>query len=954
MLNFYKLITMYKKFILLMFCFSFFSFFLFANSFKKLRSDSIPNSLKEYSVKYLLNISREYARLDFDSAESILLTANYIADSLKETDHQIESLILLGHLYFDNGFFENSQDIFNEIQNNFSSDLSDEQYAKVKHILGLNYIKFNNYDKAINLFQEALLFYEKSDNRAEIADALKDIGAIYYYLGNENSALDNYQKALLIYREVNDSDGIARSYNNIGMIFKDKGNITLALEYLNRSLEIKKRQENMQGIANTLGNIGDAYITSNQYEKAIEYFNEALGIWVEMEYLHGITEVYNYLGEVYIKNREYEKAIRNLIKGQEISIQNNFKQRLIVNYQLLSEAYFRIKEYKKAYSNLKQYNSLKDTVYVALSNQKIEEYKTKYENVKAEKELVDQDKKILNQRYHIIIILIILVGVFIFLIMLIRQNRLIRRKSKKIQNINKELDFRVHKKISELSIAQFSIDIAVDAIFWIKKNGKFTYINNSACTMLAYSKEELSNKSIFDIVPEFSKDIWNEYWNQLEKKGSYVIQLYYKTRMGIQIPVEAAFNFRELEGEDFNFVFSRNITERKISDEKLKNAKEKAERSNKLKSAFLVNMSHEIRTPMNAIIGFVNLLGDFDITQDQKTEIIDMVQSSGKDLLNIINDIIDISKIEADELKISKSLNYVNKLLIEIHKIYLKDENYNLKENLELKLDFEQRSDRIAILTDRSRFKQIMSNLINNAIKFTENGEIIIGYKQIKKGNRKLLKFYVKDSGIGIHENKQEVIFERFNHISDDRNKIYKGTGLGLAISKKLVELLGGQIGVESNEGVGSEFYFTLPFQVLDKPDIEGEIKIMETDKVDWFGKSILIVEDTPSNYYLLETFLKPTKIMITWAKSGIEAIDLFKCKDKIDLILMDIQLPGINGYEATKLIKAYNKNVPVIAQTAYALSGEREYSLSEGCDDYISKPVKKETLIALLNKHLM
>jgi len=400
-------------------------------------------------------------------------------------------------------------------------------------------------------------------------------------------------------------------------------------------------------------------------------------------------------------------------------------------------------------------------------------------------------------------------------------------------------------------------------------------------------------------------------------------------------------------------VFSRNITERKISEEKLKNAKEKAERSDKLKSAFLVNMSHEIRTPMNAIIGFINLLRDYDISPDQKEEIIELTQTSGNDLLNIINDIIDISKIEADELKINKSLNYVNKLLIGIHKTYIKDSNYILKEDVELKLELELKSDRIAILTDQSRFKQIMSNFINNAIKFTENGEIIIGYTQIKKGNRKLLKFYVKDSGIGIHENKQKIIFERFNHISDDRNKIYKGTGLGLAISKKLVDLLGGQIAVESHEGVGSEFYFTLPFQVLDSPDIPEETENIKIAEPDWSGKSILIVEDTSSNYHLLESYLKPTKINVFWAKSGKEAIDLFIHVNKVDLILMDIQLPGINGYEATKLIKAHNRNVPVIAQTAYAISGEKEYSLNEGCDDYMPKPVKKEHLINMLKKYL-
>lgn len=914
-----------------------------------------PDTLTQntLSIYDLVQTVKEQRIHSFDSAESILLKANQLADSLEESDNQINALILLGHLYFDNAYFENAEEIFNNLLQEFGSELTEEQDANIKHTLGLNHIRFNNYDKAINFVQEALLYYEREGKKDEIARALKDIGGIYYYLGNENSALDNYQKALLIYRELNDSDGIARSYNNIGMIFSDKGNSKLALEYMNRSLDIKRTQNNQYGIANTLGNIGDAYVRAGQYEKAIEYFNEALEIWIRLNYLHGVTEVYNYLGDVYIRMGYYKKAIENLLTGQEISLKNNFKQRLLVNYQLLSEAYYEINNYREAYTNFKQYSSLQDSIYEALNTQRIEEYIVKYENMKAEKELVDQERKITVQKYQIIITLIVLSTVIILLILLIRQNRVIRRKSRKILKINKELDTRVSKKTSELRVAQFSIEIASDAIFWMNKSGGFIYVNNAACNLLGYAKKDLIQMSIFDIVSEFSEDVWMEYWNQIKQKGSYVIQLYYKTRMGNEIPVEAAFNFREFEGEEFNFVFSRNITERKISEEKLKNAKDKAERSDKLKSAFLANMSHEIRTPMNAINGFINLLGDPDITQPQKDEIIELAQSSSNDLLNIINDIIDVSKIEADELVVNKSLNYVNRLLQSIYKTYLNDITYIQKQNVKLKLELESNSDKFAVFTDSVRFKQIMNNLVSNAIKFTDNGEVVIGYKQINQGGRKLLRFYIKDTGSGIPDERLDLIFNRFNQLVDDRKKSFKGTGLGLSISKKLVDLLGGQLEVDSEEGVGSEFYFSLPYQILDNADTGIDEKSARIAKMDWTGKTILIVEDTPSNYYLIENYLKATGIKIYWAKTGKEALDLFKGEINFDVVLMDIQLPGINGYEATKLIKAHNKQIPVIAQTAYALAGEREHSINEGCDDYIAKPIKKESLLELINKHL-
>jgi PAS domain S-box-containing protein len=916
--------------------------------------DSTLNSSKIQALDNLLDAARDQKIKDFDSAQLILLAADHLVDSLIHEGGDVNKLITLGHLYFDNGYFENSKQVFDILLQDYQTELTEIQLAEIKHTLGLNQIRFNNYDKAINNIQEALIIFEEEGLKNNIARALKDIGAIYYYLNNTNSALDYYQKSLIIYREVNDSDGIARSYNNIGLIFKEKGNYALALEYLNQSLEIKKTQKNLYGIANTIGNMGAVYMSKGQYDEAINYFNQALEIWQSLDYLIGITEVYNYLGDVYIKKGNYEKAIENLLKGRQISLEHNFKQRLIVNYELLSIAYFELKDFEKSIVNHRIYNLLKDSLYDALTKQRMEEYLIRNENLKAENEIIAQDKKILQQRFQIILILVILLAAAVFLVLLIRQNKLIRKKSKKVLNINKELDERVQQKTSELRISQFSIDMAVDSIFWMKRNGRFLYVNHSACSMLGYSKTELLGMSVFDIVPEFSQDLWQEYWQQLKKKGSYVIQLYFKTKLGHDIPVEAAFNFQEFEGEELNFVFSRNIAERKLTEEKLKSAKEKAERSDKLKSAFLANMSHEIRTPMNAIIGFINLLGDPDITQSQKDEIIQLAQSSSNDLLNIVNDIIDISKIEADELTINKSLCYVNRSLRDIYKLYQNHIELNEKEDLKLKLSLEPDSDRIVIYTDFNRFKQIMNNLISNAIKFTEKGEIVIGYRQITKGGLKLLRFYVKDTGIGIPDLKQDIIFDRFNHLTDDRNKVYKGTGLGLAISKRLVDLLGGTIGIESEEGMGSEFYFTLPYQLMDTPDHETiDEQCYQQKKTFWPNKKILVVEDTPSNFYLIENYLKPTKVQLHWAKSGNEAIQMFKDQGEFDLVLMDIQLPGINGYEATKLIKSYNNKVPVVAQTAYALAGEREYSLKEGCDDYISKPIKKETLIELLYKYL-
>jgi len=917
--------------------------------------DSISNQSEQIQIDYLLDSAEKLVSIDYTLSNELISLAREYAERLDDELQLSKALFLQGKLNYAHGDFYEAEEIFQHLLENHQNILNNKTLAEIKHALGLTYMRFNNYNKAINLIQEALFFYEESDDKLNTATAIKDLGVIYYYLGNENSALEEYQKALLLYRNLENDQGIAQCLNNIGMIFRLKGNYALAIEYLAKSLEIKYFLNNEPGIANGLGNIGHVYASAGDYDKALDYYNKMLEKWLEMDNVNGISEAYNYLGEVYLRMGKPNKAVDVLLKGNKIASENKLKQRLIDNYELLSEAYEKEKNYAAALTYFKKYNVSKDSLYESLTNQRISEYITRYEKLRAENKLIDQERKILEQRFQIIITLIILVALIVFLFFLYQQNRTIRRKSKKIQKINRELDFRVQQKTSELRLAHFSIDLAFDAIIWMGKNGKIIYVNQSACNMLSYRKEELEEMYIFDIVAEFTDDVWNEYWNQLKQKKSLIIQLNYQTQKGNEIPVEVAFNFREFEGQEYNFTFSRDIVDRKIAEEKLKKAKERAERSDQLKSAFLANMSHEIRTPMNAINGFLSLLSDADITEDQRKEITDLARSSSNDLINIINDIIDLSKIEVDELTVEKSLYYVNGILQEIYDFYKKDLNYLQKNKVELKLqtDDAETPGKIAIYTDKSRFKQVMNNLISNAIKFTDEGEIICGYIQIASGGRKLLKIFVKDTGIGIPEESQEYIFNRFSKLDDKRKKTYKGTGLGLAISKKLIQMLGGNIGVQSEINKGSEFYFTLPYKVLDSKET-NLLHVPKTKvEVDWRNKVILVVEDTPSNYLLIENYLKSTKIQVFWAKSGKEAIDIFKETKHFDLVLMDIQLPGINGYEVTKLIKAYNQTVPVIAQTAYALSGEKEHSLKEGCDDYIAKPFKKETLIEVLSKHI-
>ncbi len=509
-------------------------------------------------------------------------------------------------------------------------------------------------------------------------------------------------------------------------------------------------------------------------------------------------------------------------------------------------------------------------------------------------------------------------------------------------------------------------------------NGIVIYWNEASERIYGYKRDEAIGKYLGDlIIPD---NIKNEFDLSLEKaKGIETTgelsppgEVTLRNKAGGDVPVFSLHTIVKVKNlKPVIYCLDFDLSERKKVEEELRQAhnnlekrvdertaelviaKNRAEESDRLKTAFLANMSHEIRTPLNAIMGFSGLL-----TPDLKEEIlnnyINIINNSGAQLLGIINDIIDIAKIEVGQIKIENSecnLNSILKELITSKKQKFLEEKI---ENKEIKLSLDNDDENFTILTDSIRFKQIIINLVNNAIKFTEKGEIKFGYympgnTNNKKVHENELLFFVKDTGIGINKDQQEIIFERFRQLENSLTKRYGGTGLGLAISKSLVNKLGGRIWVESEPEKGSVFYFTLPYLIQEEKKLTSAENVIIPIKG---GKTILIAEDEPSNYHILEILLSNTKSKLLWARNGQEAIDLFKeNKDSIDIILMDIQMPIKNGLVATREIKAMSKNVPILVQTAYALSGDKERFLKAGCDDYISKPIEKDLLFEKIGK---
>lgn len=386
---------------------------------------------------------------------------------------------------------------------------------------------------------------------------------------------------------------------------------------------------------------------------------------------------------------------------------------------------------------------------------------------------------------------------------------------------------------------------------------------------------------------------------------------------------------------------------RKLNEE-LHIAKEKAEESDRLKTAFLQNMSHEIRTPMNAIMGFSDLIAEYYDNRPKLEAFSQIINQRSKDLLAIINDILDIAKIESGQLPVNYEVCDLEALFSELLVFFNESKKHKEKENIALTIRRIANPALSAIITDKIKLKQILINLIGNAFKFTEEGHIVAGC-EINAQNR--LEFFVSDTGIGIPADKQSAIFERFFQINNNKNRLNSGTGLGLPIVKGLLKLLGGEIWLESEPGKGSTFHFTIPYQAV-SADIPKTKEAEVTEITGFKDKTLLLVEDDFYNAEYLKEILNGAGFNITLTAYGKEAIAM-TLNDSFDIVLMDIGLPDIDGYQATQQIKQKNPDLIVIAQTAYASPNDREKTLDAGCNDYISKPIKREELMALLNKHL-
>ncbi len=518
-----------------------------------------------------------------------------------------------------------------------------------------------------------------------------------------------------------------------------------------------------------------------------------------------------------------------------------------------------------------------------------------------------------------------------------------------------------HRKKAETQIRQLSTALEQSPVSVIitDTETRIIYVNKTFIQFSGLSAERVIGTTPDEItggqipVADY-EDLWDTVRAGKIWKGEFEYSLEDDRGVWLSVTVSPIFDEKERVSHFVGIIEA--ITERKVYEQDLKRAKDQAEKSDRLKSAFLANMSHEIRTPMNAILGFSSLLKEEDLKEEQRNHYIDIINSKGKDLMRIISDIIDISRIEAGDLLVRTEPVEISGFMKEIYDEYKEDTQLKTRPNLQFRLQIPDPGQKITVNTDPARLKQVLVNLIHNAIKFTPDGFIEIGFDLLPE---KHIRLFVRDTGIGIPPDKHKLIFERFRQIDDTHTREFGGTGLGLAICKSLVEKMGSELTVESWQGRGSEFQFTMKYLHAGEPAAELVMLAEEKESaakmpdMDLKGKKILIVEDDGSSYLFLDTLLRKHHPELCWAKSGSHAIELLKKEENIDLILMDIRMPEMNGIDATREIRKIYPHLPIIAQTAYAQRSDQYQALDCGCNDYIAKPIEAVELYKLLAKYL-
>jgi len=954
-----------------------------------------------------------YYLSNYDVAMEYDLLALAIFNQINDIDGQGETNNTLGNVNLGLNDLSKAEYFYHRALKFFEKTQNQNGISKIYNNLAIIYQGQGKLNLAYEYLGKSLDSELKNGNLSGVATAYNNYAEFLMSEKKYSKALDYYEKSIKANTDNPDKSNLANVWANMGRILIRLKKFDEALPKIDKSLKLAKEIGAKDLIQQSYVVFSEFYTAKVDYKRALEYYKESVG-WADSIFSEKTRKRVAEM-QVTWQAKEKEREIE-LLSQTKIIAESDLKKQKIIIYSTVAIVLilfaFGFLLYRQNISK-KKVNSILQN-----QNRDIVKAEQELRKANIDLQKNEERFRLIVQNLPVMISAVDDEGCFIFwnheceMVTGYRASEMIGIKNEIYPLINRSNNHSINesdindyrnwecelkckdntsKTISWSNVSgsvqiqgwsEWSIGIDMtdrnlferslarekallnslinsipDHIFYKDKN--CVYLGNN----VAYSKffgvelDSFTGKTDFDMFPhEMAAMFYQSDQIVLQGNVSWRKERWITSSDGKRLLVDTLkVPFSDSVGNVLGLVgISRDITYRFSAEEELKNAKERAEKADKHKSAFLANISHDMRNPLNAIIGFSEVLTSPTINETERLEYIGFIRNSGNNLLALVNDIIDIAKIEAGQITIKKTNVRINKYLTEILNTYQNIKKKNKKDNVELILKVPENTADYTIYTDTIRFRQIMANILGNAIKFTDKGQIVIGYAVIAVDEKPFTQFYVKDTGKGIPKDKHEIIFDRFAQVRDSDERNLKGTGLGLAICKSLVELLDGKIWVESAPGVGSTFYFTLPNPVNTEPVKEVNVIEKSNDSHNWFNKTILIAEDVDMNYKVIEVTLRKTKVNIIWAKNGVEAINFCRENSNIDLILMDLQMPEMNGYEAAMEIKKFRPKLPIIAQTAFAMAGEEQEAIKSGCDDYIAKPIKPEMLIKMIHKYFV
>ncbi len=852
------------------------------------------------------------------------------------------------------------------------------EMAKVLNNIGVLYVNFGQYVKAVDYYNKALQLNILIDNKESIGKINNNIGALYLHLGSYEQAASYFSNAYELAKSLGDKASMLSIQNNLGLIRLDEGKYAEAGRLFKECVSIAEETGDFGGKGNALQNLGNLYLQQKRADSAFYFLNLTLQLFDELK--KPVSRTWYAIGKTHLLNQNHRQALNAFLKAEEdLQFYPDGELRILVLKELY-KSWDYLGNTQEAFKVLKLYHQVFDSVKdlfdsTAVANlearfamdQKLEEVETlKTEKVIQEKILIQQKETNETNRKLLIITLLILVILFISLVLYFsmykkhkKLNTLLTEQNTLLENAKNELDKSQKLYAEQEERLMLLINAMPDIICFKDGLGRWVIANQADLELFALDNVDYKGKTDIDLIPcspsnemAFRACVVSdeEAWQQRKmiRSDEIITDPAGNDRVYdvIKMPLFHADGKRRAL-----IVIGRDITERKQTEIQLTAALQKAEESERLKSAFLSNMSHEIRTPLNAVIGFSELLEAGNLSEEKLSTFVRHIKDNGNALQTLIADILELSRIESGSIQINEETVNLGNLFTSFYEEFLRLAQARGKQNLAIKIQVPTGEQ--LFISDKQRIRQVMTNLFDNALKFTGEGSISYGFKVVRnQANEPLIHLYMTDTGIGIPETKKHLLFKRFTKIHEGSGMVYPGAGLGLSIVEQIVKLMNGNINIHSEAGYGTTVNIFLP-ATFGTPENQRVLQDDQMTVMDLKGKNVLVVEDVDSNFDLLKIILESLGMNVIRAIEGHRAIQICEETEQLDLVLMDIQLPGMNGYEATRVIKQIRPELPVIAQTAFAMTNEKDACLEAGCDGYIAKPIKSQLLIPVLQQIL-